>query len=68
MAAQTNGHHVDGEAISLPIIDVSKETPETGRQMIDAAIKYGFFYIDCKDIDFNAKVVDGTFELVRPYI
>lgn len=61
----TNGHQADGDAIQLPVIDISDPTAAVGRQMIDAAIKYGFFYIeDNTGQDFDADVVDRAFELV----
>lgn len=61
----TNGHQADGDAIQLPVLDISDPTKAVGRQMIDAAVKYGFFYIeDNTGGDFNADVINRAFELV----
>lgn len=51
--------------IQLPIIDISDPlNPAIGKDMLDAAIKYGFFYVHGKGSDFSADVVDSTFDLV----
>jgi hypothetical protein len=54
----------ENDTIELPIIDISSPTLEVGRQMIDAAAKYGFLYVDTKGTDFTAEMVDREFELV----
>ena len=56
--------HANGDTVQLPVIDISNPTPDVGRQMIDAAAKYGFLYIDTKGTDFTQEVVDRQFELV----
>ena len=51
--------------IQLPIIDISDPlNPAIGKDMLDAAIKYGFFYVHGKGSDFSADEVDSTFDLV----
>jgi isopenicillin N synthase-like dioxygenase len=51
--------------IQLPIIDISDPlNPAIGKDMLDAAIKYGFFYVHGKGSDFSADAVDSTFDLV----
>lgn len=61
-----NGTNGVGEAaVQLPIIDISDPTPETARLMIDAAVKFGFLYIDTKGTDFTEEIVDREFDLVR---
>lgn len=51
--------------IQLPIIDISDPlNPAVGKDMLDAAIKYGFFYVHGKGSDFSAAEVDSTFALV----
>ena len=57
-----------GEVIQLPVIDISETNTKVGHEMIDAAVKYGFFYIqDLRDENFDADVVDRAFELVLPF-
>lgn len=54
--------------IQLPVIDISNpDDPAVGKAMIDAAAKYGFFYVDTKGSDFLAADIDRTFELVCKY-
>lgn len=51
--------------IQLPIIDISNpDDPVVGKAMLDAAIKYGFFYVDGRGSDFSAEEVERIFELV----
>jgi Isopenicillin N synthase and related dioxygenases len=51
--------------IQLPIIDISNPNdPAVGKAMIDAAARYGFFYVDTKGSEFSAADIDRTFELV----
>jgi isopenicillin N synthase-like dioxygenase len=62
MAATTAG---PTSPIQLPIIDISNpEDPVIGKAMLDAAIKYGFFYVDSKGSDFSKEEVDRMFGLV----
>lgn len=64
--ATTNGQPPGNGPVTLPIINISDPTPEVGRQMIDAAAKYGFLYIDTRGTDFTPEVVERQFELVSP--
>jgi isopenicillin N synthase-like dioxygenase len=51
--------------IQLPVIDISNPLDAAvGKQMVSAAVKYGFFYVHGKGSDFSAQEVDQTFELV----
>lgn len=51
--------------IQLPIIDISNpDDPAVGKTMLDAAIKYGFFYVDSRGSDFSAEEVERIFGLV----
>ena len=52
--------------IDLPVINILDPTPEIGRQMIDAAAKYGFLCIDTRGTDFSSENVERVFELVNP--
>jgi len=57
-------------AIQLPVIDISDSyNTAAGREMLAAAVKYGFFYIHGKGSDFTAAEIDSTFAIVNsPYI
>ena len=54
-----------GETVRLPIIDISEPTIAVGRQMVDAAAKHGFLYINLNGTDFSEDGIDRMFELVR---
>ena len=54
----------DGDVVHLPVIDISEETLEVGRQMLDAAVKYGFLYVDTKGTLFTEERVDRLFDSV----
>ncbi|KAI1945160.1 hypothetical protein LOZ57_004458 [Ophidiomyces ophidiicola] len=56
-----------GLPIELPIIDISKATPEVGRAMLDAATKYGFLYVDGASSDFSNEDVESAFEMSRKF-
>lgn len=54
--------------IQLPVIDIADPlNPAIGKDMLDAAIKYGFFYVHGKGSDFTAAEVDSTFALVNTF-
>lgn len=58
MASSTN-------PIQLPVIDISDPfNAATGREMLAAAVKYGFFYVHGKGSEFTAAQVDSTFDIV----
>lgn len=50
--------------INLPVIDISKATPEAGKAMVDAAIKYGFLYVDSASSDIPMDDVETMFGMV----
>lgn len=64
--ATTNGEPSGHDILTLPIINISDPSPEVGRQMIDAAARYGFLYIDTRGTDFTPDVVERQFALVSP--
>ncbi|KAH8696206.1 putative oxidoreductase [Talaromyces proteolyticus] len=54
--------------IQLPIINISDPTDAaTGREMLAAAVKYGFFYVHSQGSGFSAKEVDSTFDLSKKF-
>lgn len=54
-------------AIKLPIINISEFTPDVGKQMLDAATKYGFLYIDTEGTGFTEEMVNHEFELSKTF-
>lgn len=53
--------------IQLPVINISHVTPETGKDMIDAATKYGFLYVDGASSDFLSADVESAFAMVNKH-
>lgn len=50
--------------IQLPVIDISKATPEAGKALVDAAIKYGFLYVDSASCGIPLNDVEAMFGMV----
>lgn len=50
--------------IQLPVIDISNPTPEAGKQVLDAATKYGFLYVDSTTTEISSERVDSAFKMV----
>ncbi|EXJ94199.1 hypothetical protein A1O1_02592 [Capronia coronata CBS 617.96] len=53
--------------LRLPVIDISEFSVEVGKQLFDAATRYGFLYIDTKGTGFTEGMVDQEFELSREF-
>jgi hypothetical protein len=66
-SGHTHGDDDGDDAVDLPVINISDSTPEVGRQMIDAASKHGFLYIDTRGTDFTPEIVERQFELVSAH-
>jgi isopenicillin N synthase-like dioxygenase len=62
-----SAQNADNDILQLPIIDVSNPTAETGREMINAAAKYGFLYIDTKGTGFTEDIVNREFDLSKQF-
>ncbi|KAK2808263.1 hypothetical protein FQN50_004818 [Emmonsiellopsis sp. PD_5] len=56
-----------GAAVQLPVINIAEATPAAGKAMIDAATKYGFFYVDSASSQFANEDVDGAFAMAREF-
>ena len=50
--------------ITLPVIDISSASSETGHDLIKALVTYGFVYVNPSGTSFNADMVDRIFRLV----
>ncbi|OJD15967.1 hypothetical protein AJ78_03836 [Emergomyces pasteurianus Ep9510] len=53
--------------LELPVINISEATPTVGKAMIDAATKYGFFYVDSASSDFSNDDVESAFAMAREF-
>ncbi|OAX79821.1 hypothetical protein ACJ72_05853, partial [Emergomyces africanus] len=56
-----------GAPVQLPVINISEATPSVGKAMIDAATKYGFFYVDSASSDFSNDDVESAFAMAREF-
>lgn len=56
-----------GRVIDLPVIDISEFSVEVGKQLLDAAVTYGFLYISTNGTGFTESMVDREFELSRQF-
>ncbi|EXJ84488.1 hypothetical protein A1O3_05156 [Capronia epimyces CBS 606.96] len=54
-------------AVRLPVINISEFSVGVGKQLLDAAIRYGFLYIDTDGTGFTESMVDREFELSRNF-
>lgn len=48
----------------MPVINISTASVDAGKEMLDAAVEYGFLYVDSTSTQFDKKTVDEMFELV----
>lgn len=54
-----------GTPIQLPVIDISNpHDAAVGKAMLDAAAKFGFFYVNSKGSEFSPADVDHAFAVV----
>ncbi|KAM5448404.1 hypothetical protein MaudCBS49596_005494 [Microsporum audouinii] len=53
--------------IQLPVIDISNTTAAVGKEVIDAAIRYGFLYIDTASSCFSKEEIDSTFKMAEEF-
>ena len=51
------------EQVVLPVIDILKPSLEVGKEMLAAAIKYGFLYIDTNGTSFTEELVNREFAI-----
>lgn len=52
--------------IRLPMIDLSgSDTKAAGKALLNAAIEYGFLYIDSRTTKFTKIDIERAFEMVR---
>jgi len=59
MAVENNG-----EALSLPIIDVSSSDSQTAKDILDAASRYGFVFIKNYESYLSSEQITAMFSLV----
>lgn len=55
--------------VRLPMIDLSDpNTVSAGKALLDAAIEYGFLYIDSRTTKITTPDVERVFEMVRQHL
>lgn len=54
-----------GPAVDLPIINISDPSLSTAKELVSAAERYGFLYIDTRDTQLTPKLVSRQFQLAR---
>ncbi|RDW88580.1 clavaminate synthase-like protein [Coleophoma cylindrospora] len=59
----------NGQPVQIPIIDISGAAPESqvAKELVDAAVTYGFVYIKNEGKDIPVEVIDHTFDLSRKF-
>ena len=65
------------QSVDLPLFDISQETPDLGRSIVNAAAKWGFLWIagspapqnggDSGQYDLNEEIVDSIFDISRHF-
>jgi len=50
--------------VSIPVIDISKPTPEVAQQVLEAASSFGFLFIKNDGVTIPPADIDAMFELV----
>jgi hypothetical protein len=56
-----------GDAVQIPVINISDPAEDVGEALVHAAAKYGFIYVESKGTGFTPGHVDRAFELVGLY-
>lgn len=51
-------------SIELPIINIAEANPVVGKTMLDAAVKYGFLYVDSASSGLSNQDVERAFDTV----
>lgn len=56
-----------GAVAKIPIIDISGggDQAQVARDLVDAAVEYGFIYIKSTGIDFPVDVLEDAFDMVE---
>lgn len=52
------------EAIDIPVIDLSNAKSQTGEQIVNAVVEWGFVFIKAHGSGFTPQIIDNTFQLV----
>jgi isopenicillin N synthase-like dioxygenase len=51
----------------IPVIDISNDNPSAPKQLLDAAIKFGFIYIANDKGEINPDLIAQMFDLTREF-
>lgn len=55
-------------AVKIPVIDIAAkdaDQKEIAKELVDAAVEYGFVYIKNTGMDIPAGMIENAFDLVR---
>lgn len=52
------------DQIDLPVLDISTPNAQVGRELVDAAVRYGFVFIRNQGSEIPPTEIDQAFELV----
>lgn len=55
------------DAVKLPVINISEPSLQVGKDLLAAATKFGFLYVDTAGTGFSRNNVDAAFELSRQF-
>lgn len=53
------------EAVRIPVIDISTANTQTGDELVNAVVQYGFVFVKSKGVGFTKQIIDEMFQLVR---
>lgn len=52
------------EAIKIPVIDILNANTQTGEQLINAVVQWGFVFIKAHGSGFTSDIIDNMFQIV----
>jgi isopenicillin N synthase-like dioxygenase len=52
------------ETIDIPVIDISNAQSQTGEQIVNAVVKWGFVFIKAHGSGFTPEIIDNIFQRV----
>ncbi|MCJ1403726.1 hypothetical protein MMC11_006949 [Xylographa trunciseda] len=59
----TNGH----DTLHIPVIDISRSTEQTGYELVDAAVQYGFVFVKSSGLGLDVHAVNQMFDISRKF-
>lgn len=59
--------HPDSVTASIPVIDISPRNPHASHQLLDAASRYGFVFVENNDAGIDPADIAHMFDLSREF-